>query len=444
MNRGSCWTGSAWNWGLEAAAFYVESLLDHMGQVPDYRCGRKKPHVLREMLTCVVAGFLSGRTSVGRALSWCREHLALLREHMQLEAGIASEPTVSRMLSGIDEELFALCFMEWAAEILEEKGIHIIIDGKALRGGTERIKGGNTPYVLNAIDAATQLVIGQLAIDAKANEITSIPRLLELLDVEGNIFTMDAIGTQEKIEGQILGEGGHFVLQVKRNNPTLYEEIASGIGTFEKELALKPEERDGRLGQYLDVLDRHSSQEKNRERREYREMEVCGDSTFLSFVKDGSMGFIKSVGLSRQVRVPIEKDREGNDITVGKEEFLKNGSVRKPKVSTGDGIKDDVQLVGIISDMELTAKEMAGYKRNHWKIENNLHHVLDDAFREDRSPAKKSKNNLALVRKFAYNILRIYAIREHPEWGIQKLMDYFCDHPELTMKYIFDKIESFY
>ena len=418
--------------------------MEHLGRIPDYRCGRKKPHVLREMLACLVAGYLSGRTSVGRALSWCREHLALLRQFMKLEKGIASESTMSRMLSGIDEELFALTFMEWVAEILDEKGIHVIIDGKALRGGTERRKDGNTPYVLNAMDAATQLVIGQLAIDAKDNEITSIPRLLEFLDIQDNVFTIDAIGTQKKIEEQILAGGGHFVLQVKRNQPALYEEIVSGIGVLEKEMSLEPEERDGRLKKHLEAMDQCSSQEKNRERKEYRDMTACRDSTFLNSVKNGEMPYIKSVGLSRQVRVPIEKDRDGNDITVGKEEFLVNGSARKPRVSSGDGMKDDAQTVGIISDMELTAEEMAMYKRAHWKIENNLHHVLDDAFREDRSPASKGKNNLAMIRKIAYNIFRIHAIKEQVEWGVQRLMDYFCDHPELIAKYIFEKIESFY
>lgn len=87
---------------------------------------------------------------------------------------------------------------------------------------------------------------------------------------------------------------------------------------------------------------------------------------------------------------------------------------------------------------------MAAYKRRYWKIENNLHHVLDDAFREDRSTAKGSRNNLALVRKFAYNILRLAGIKEHPDWGMQRMMDYFSDHQEMTEKYIFSEIESFY
>lgn len=169
------------------------------------------------------------------------------------------------MLSGIDEEIFALVFMEWIAEILEEKGIHIIIDGKALRGGTERIKDGNTPYVLNAIDAESHLILAQLSIPTKTNEITAIPQLLSQLSLLDNIFTIDAIGTQRKIEEQIVNGGGHFVLQVKRNNPILYEEIITAFDAFEKETKLERDEKSRELEKYIKQLGSYNSQEKNRE-----------------------------------------------------------------------------------------------------------------------------------------------------------------------------------
>lgn len=348
--------------------------------MPDYRCGRRKPHDLSEMLAYLIAGYSNGRTSVGRALVWCENHIDMLRRHMELKSGIASEATVSRMLNGIDGEMFALAFMEWVAEILKERGIHIIIDGKALRGATEKIKGGNTPYVLNAIDAATELVVAQLAISEKTNEITAIPELLEMLDVQDNVFTIDAIGTQKKIERLIVENGGHFVLQVKKNNPALYEEILTSFAAFEQELELKPEERTKKSKQYMEKYDKWQKQEKNRERIEHREVRVCSDASFLECVRQGEMPFIKSVGCVTQIRVPVEKDPEGNDITVSREEFLKNGSCRKPRPQGGDGISDDYQQTGMISDLILTAEEMAVYMHRHRKIENSLHHVLDDAF----------------------------------------------------------------
>ncbi len=415
-----------------------------MNSVPDYRCSRKKPHNLGEMLTCIIAGYSCGRHSVGRALRWCESHLEELREYIPLNAGIASEATISRMLSGIDEEIFALVFMEWIAEILEEKGIHIIIDGKALRGGTERIKDGNTPYVLNAIDAETRLILAQLSIPTKTNEITAIPQLLSQLSLLDNIFTIDAIGTQRKIEEQIVNGGGHFVLQVKRNNPILYEEIITAFDTFEKETKLKWDEKSSELAKYIKQLGSYNNVEKNRERIEHREVHSCSDSSFLSCVKEGENLNIKTVGLSKQIRIPIEKDSLGNDTTVSKEVFLKTGSVRKPKIVTGDGIKSDVQIVGLISDTKMEAGELAQYKRSHWKIENNLHYILDDAFKEDKSPAKKSKNNLAIIRKYAYNILVLYGIQENKEWGIQRVMDYFADHISVPLKYVYEEVTSFY
>ena len=111
-----------------------------MRTIPDYRCNRKKPHDLAEMLTYLVAGYLNGRVSVGRALCWCKDNMEMLKRYMTLKQGIASEPTISRMLNGIDVYMFMYVFMEWTAEILYEHDIHIIIDGKALRGAAEKIK----------------------------------------------------------------------------------------------------------------------------------------------------------------------------------------------------------------------------------------------------------------------------------------------------------------
>lgn len=439
------WIKLVWNWDPKDATKNVgRSLLEHMRIVPDYRCDREKPHDQAEMLTYLVAGYLNGRVSVGRALCWCEDNIEMLRKHMVLKKGIASEATISRMLNGIDVYMFMYAFMEWTAEILYEHGIHIIIDGKALRGATEKIKNGNIPYILNAIDAATQMVIAQLSIDEKTNEITAIPKLLEMLNIDGNTFTIDAIGTQKKIEDMIISEGGHFILQVKKNNPSLYNEICESFAAFESELKCPEEKRSEQLKKYLEQYDRWQSQEKNRERMEYRDMKVCKIASFLECVKAGEAEYIRTVGCMEQVRVPIEKDAEGNDITVGKKEYLEKGTVRKPRPEKSDNMDSEYQQVGMISDLILNAKDMAKYKREHWKIENNLHHVLDDTFREDRSTAKGSSKNLSVIRKIAYNILRIVIIRKYPDWGIQRMMDYFSTHLELTEKMLFEPIPSFY
>lgn len=112
--------------------------------------------------------------------------------------------------------------------------------------------------------------------------------------------------------------------------------------------------------------------------------------------------------------------------------------------TSGGKEKDDIQAVGILSDMEMAAEDMGRYKRQHWSVENRVHHVLDDTFREDRSPAKGSKNNLALIRKSAYDILRIAMIHLSAEYPMTEMMDLFSDDADLLERYIFNGIDSFY
>ena len=138
------------------------------------------------------------------------------------------------------------------------------------------------------------------------------------------------------------------------------------------------------------------------------------------------------------------RNADGEDITPDEETFRGKGTFRQPKPKTGDREEADIQTVGLISDIEMTAEDMGRCKREHWTVENRLHHVLDDTFREDRSPAKGSKNNLALIRKFAYNILRLAMIHLSTERPMTEMMDLFSDDKELLERYLFNGIESFY
>ena len=399
-----------------------------MRQVPDPRCGRKTKHDCAEVLVCLTAGYLAGRTTIRRALKWCRKHIDFLREDMLLENGIASVSTASRILSGIDEELFALTFIEWIGTIVNTRGTHLAIDGKALRAAMNKVRDFRTPMVLNAIDAVKGIVLAQIPMERKECEITAIPELLNLLAIKGSVVTIDAIGTQTGIMRQIVDQGGSFVLTVKKNQPEAYGEI------------MKYFDGEGRESESYDKAVYH---EKNRDRHEHRTYESSGDCSCISKFRD-EWDFLKTVGRSRQVRIPLERDEAGNDITPAEDVFLKNGSRRRPLPSSGDGERNDVQLVGLISDRKMGAEELGRYKREHWAIENRLHHVLDDSFREDRSPAKKSKNNLALIRKFAYNILRIAMIQGACCPIMTEAMDDFCDDLALMKRYVFDGILSFY
>lgn len=416
-----------------------------MRAVPDPRCGRETRHDHAEVLVCLVIGFLAGKTTIRRSLKWCKKHLEELRNYIPLKNGIASPSTACRILWGTDEELFAMAFMEWIGEIVSTRGIHLAIDGKALRAAMEKVRNFRTPMILNAIDAATGLVLAQLPLRDKDSEIRAIPELLKLLDIRGSIVTTDAIGTQTEIMERIISQEGHFVLMVKKNQPQSYEEIMKYLGEMsedhkemKKDVNYKP-----RNPQMQKKYEEVYHQERNRDRHEHRWCGVCTEGGILTKTQE-EWPFIKTVGRVRQIRIPVERDQEGKDITPDVETFLEKGSRRSPKPVRDDTMGKDIQETGLISDMELTAEEMARIKREHWAIENRVHHVLDDTFREDRSPAKRSKNNLALIRKFAYNILRIAMLAEACSGIMTEAMDEFSEEPGLIKKYVFEGISSFY
>ncbi len=393
--------------------------------VTDPRNPRRKKHDIAEVLVCLISGYLAGRTSIRRALRWCETHIELLREELVLENGIASVPTASRILSSINEEDFVCAFMQWMTELIDTKDKHIIIDGKALRGATKRLQNGNTPYVLNAIEAVTNLVVAQLAIEEKENEITAIPKLLELLNLRGSILTIDAIGTAENIVQEIVKQDAHYLLQVKKNQPITYDEIMQYFNTH-----------------IINEKNIYSINEKNRDRKEYRTIKASEYTSWLT-MKERFPG-VRKFAMLEQVRIKIEKDETGKDITPEKSEFLKNGTIRKPKINTGDQLTDDVYRVGLLTDVAMSAEKMLDTKRKHWQIENGLHYVLDVTLREDRSPAKSSKNNLALLRKIVYNILQIAKIRENFPYGFPEMMDAFADDSNNYRKYVLKGIPSFY
>ena len=408
-----------------------------MRMVIDPRCGRKTKHDHAEILTYLAAGYLAGRDSVRRCLQWCRNHIDFLRQHLELENGIASPATVSRILGNIDEEIFCLAFIEWMTGILNTKGINIAIDGKALRGSTEKIRNRKTPYILNVIDTATALVIAQLPIAEKENEITAIPKLLKLLNIQESLVTIDAVGTVQSVIDTINEKEADYLLTVKKGNPLTYQEtkeMFAELGKENERITAHPDQTVTYEKQ-MDSYDVFKTIEKNRSRMEYRTMQICHNMDLITLCKKQKE--IKTVGWLEQIRIPMEKDKDGKDITPAYEDFIKNGTVRRPRITTGDDLTDDIHQVGLISSREMSAQETLKIKRNHWKIENSLHYVLDDLFREDRSSARKSKNNLAVIRKIAYNLLRIAILREKTESGPTEMRDQFNDDLTLIEKYAF-------
>lgn len=168
-------------------------------------------------MACIVMGFLNGKTKLRRIRRWCRKHLDDLRRYRPFKNGIPSLSTFSRVLAAVDEELLSITIASWIGEIVDIRGRHLAIDGKGLRAAAKKIEDQRTPYILNALDVATKLVVGQLAISEKTNEMTAIPELVSMLETEGSLITTDAIGATERIMDAIHENGADFLLQVKGN-----------------------------------------------------------------------------------------------------------------------------------------------------------------------------------------------------------------------------------
>lgn len=210
---------------------------------------------------------------------------------------------------------------------------------------------------------------------------------------------------------------------------------------LEKEKKEDPEkfakENKGRYSEY-------SSCEKNRERVEHREVRCYTNDEAVGKIRK-ELPFICSVASSCQVRIPKEADANGKDVIPDKETFLKQGSRKCPKSTDGDGLADQIQKVGLVSNQVLTAEEFARYKRNHWWIENCLHHVLDGDFLEDKCTAKKSNNTLSVLRKTAYNIIRLMQIDDSKDREqVIDVIDEITDDFSVAERWIFDPIPSFY
>ena len=320
-------TAWGWVWRCDRIGFLVKSIYESMKAVEDPRSPRAKKHELATVLTCLIAGYVSGHTSLRRCLGWCKRHEKWLKKQgLPLDGGIPSVSTASRLLSTIDEMLFLFVFIEWIGSIVSTRGVHLAVDGKAIRAAAEKCKGNRAPMMLHVLDVATGLVLAQLPIPDKESEITNIPELLSYLDIRESTITADALNTQTTVMEGIISQGGHFVLVVKKNQPNSYEEIVSQFKTMEEDRkhVLENPAYQTVYPEYVGKYDKYESFEKNRDRYEYREYRIINDASFVSKTEK-QWPFLKSVGYVEQIRILAVRDEGGNDITPSKEQFLLEG-----------------------------------------------------------------------------------------------------------------------
>lgn len=345
-----------------------KDLLNYFDILEDPRKSKGKLHKLNDIIIMCIFAILSNckdATEIAYFLELRKDYFTKL---LDLKFGTPSHDTISWVFRIINPNEFMNIFINWVKEIINVKSNSkhkiIPIDGKAIKSATDKVNNGNIPYIVSAFSQEFGLSIGQVKVDDKSNEITAIPDLLDLIDIEDCIITIDAIGTQKTIVNKIVNEKkAHYCLSVKTNHKSLFYDIDE---YFKFALNDKYE---------LSKLSFYSSSNKDHGRIEKRECYVCND---VSFINDKNIWTnLKSIILVRNY----------------KEEY-------------GDLSIDDRYY---ISDLVLSAQDFSDIIRKHWSIENNLHWILDVHFKEDLSLSKKDNaiSNFSIVRKFCYNLTKL-------------------------------------
>lgn len=350
---------------MEAQA--TEEILRYFRDVPDPRAANAW-HPLPDVMTIAILAVFCGARGWADVEFWAHNHKDWLAGFLKLPHGIPTHDTYDRIFAAIDPDAFERCFMSWSATLVASGKQLIAIDGKTLRHSFEHGWSRTPIHMVSAFVTGNQLVLGQLKVDSKANEIVAIPKLLELLDLRGATVTIDAMGCQTSIARQIIDQRGHYVLAVKANQPTLHEQIVS---TF----------AEARLEKFRGWTHDHvQSVESGHGRIETRRLWVTTDIDHLSMAKDWP-------GL--RCIVMVESTRKLRDTTTTETRYF------------------------IASCKKLDAAFMARAIRGHWQIENGLHHVLDVSMDEDACRLRKrhGAQNFSRLRRIALNKLRPIVIR---------------------------------
>ena len=202
------------------------SLIDSFAQLEDPRLDRKKRHELLDIIVVSICTVASGADGWEAIEDFCREKLAWLRQYVPLKNGVPSHDCIAYVLGRVSPLQFRQCFMEWSAGVREQtEGEVIAIDGKTVRGSRDKRNNQSPLHLVSAWACANRLVLGQEITEEKSNEITAIPRLLEVLELKGCIVTLDAMGCQRTIAETIIEQQGDYVLGLKGNQGQLHEAV---------------------------------------------------------------------------------------------------------------------------------------------------------------------------------------------------------------------------
>jgi len=334
------------------------NLMSIFGSIDDPRSHINQLHNLVDILFIGIISVICGAETWKQMIEFANSKEKFQKKFLELPNGIPSEDTINRVFSSIDSSQFESCFIDWVNSISNLlQGQVIAIDGKTIRGA--KSKGKKSPvHMVSAWANQNNLVLGQVRVNEKSNEITAIPELIDKLFIEGNIITIDAMGTQTDIADKIIENKADYILAVKENQPQLLEEIKDEF-RFSRDI-----ETD------TDIDFGHG-------RIETRTCSVISDFQF------------------------IEDDKKWNKL----QQIIKIESIREFKNSNKQSEKATRYYIASLID---TAANYQKNIRSHWGVENKLHWTLDVAFSEDAS--RKRNNNAAqnysILLKIALNLLK--------------------------------------
>lgn len=354
------------------AALAQRSLLAHLEQVADPRVERCRFHALVDVLVIGVCTIICGGETFNDMEAFGNAKREWLKTFLLLTNGIPSHDTFNRVFAAIDPQQFLDCFMRWTQSVRQTVSQEVVaIDGKALRRAANKRE--SVKYVVSAWAESNALVLGQLKVADKSNEITAVPELLRVLELSGCIVTLDAMGCQKKIAREIIEADADYVLALKGNHEQVHEEVKSYL-----DAALVQQQSPGpatdeacKTGAKLECFE---TVEKDHGRFEIRRYYQSAKLDW--FADRAKWTGLRSLGMVESVR---EVDGQTS-----------------------------VERRYYLSSLPLGVATFARAVRSHWGVENKVHWVMDVCFREDQSRARAgyAAENLATLRRLALNLLK--------------------------------------
>ena len=345
-----------------AVLFESTAFLRHFADMPDPRQRGKVAYPLNEILLLCLLAVIAGADCFTDIARFGRSKLALLRRFLPFENGTPAHDHLGDIFATLDAEAFRRCFLAWVAETTGCPPDVVAIDGKTSRRSYQKKDAKEPIHMVSAFAARQRLVLGQIKVDAKSNEITAIPALLEMMEIEGAVITIDAMGCQRAIAELILKKKADYIFSLKGNQGTLCDDVKLFVA-------------EQRTRQFKDTkISRHETVDGDHGRVETRRYTVIHNVKWLK-ERHGWPG-LRSV-------IVVETTREWR------------GKVER-----------ETRLY--VSSLDLVAETVAQMVRDHWSVENNLHWVMDMVFRDDESRVRKdhAPANFATIKHAAFNFLK--------------------------------------